>query len=412
MKKFNIAVSLLAMLALQAGAPETGFSQDKIPDAVAEIFDNRCAFSGCHVANSPDTDLDLTEKAAFGALVNQKSVDLEDMFLVQPGDYKKSYLFWKLMGIDGIKGDRMPPKGDQPLSKKQLQTIAKWIKSLPKSTNIQPRQRQTKPSFPGLSTGSLQTAQTVNTGSFSYRIAHRWMGRIDAGFGQFFGLDAGAHVLTEFSFPLSDRLSFTAGRSGSNATFVFNGKWKILQQATTPISMALVAGVDWITLRQISDPNNPAQLLSRASSQRFAWYGQLAIERQLSRKLAVLFNPGLLLNGNVTLANEDAVVCLAFAGKFNLSRRVSVFFEMAPVVAGSNTVLPVGGTAIKNGQPRIYDAFTFGLEHSIGGHVFHLYATNSLGLTPSQVMSGGNLDFLNGGLRLGFNIYRAMRLGW
>lgn len=392
--------------------PVAAFAQGTIPDGVAEIFENKCAFAGCHVANAPGTDLDLTTPNAYSALVNQRSLVMEDLFLVKPGDYKKSYLFLKLVGLPGIKGDRMPPRGDEPLSREELKTVAKWINAIPKDVKVPKRKRNIGPSFPGLSVGSLQTSQTVYPGSFSYRIAHRWQGTVDTGFGQFFGLDAGGHVLTEFSFPLSNRFTFTVGRSGSNATIVFNSKLKIVNQATAPFSLSLFGGVDWVTLKQITDPNNPGQFLSRSNAQRFAWYGQLAIERQFSRRIALLFNPGILLNGNPTISGEDAVFNLGIAGKFSVSRRVSLFVEISPVLAGANTVLPVGGVAMNNGQPTIYDAFTIGLEHSIGGHVFHVYATNSLGLSPSQVMSGGNLDFLNGDMRLGFNIYRAMRLSW
>lgn len=401
-----VAVALLLCL------PATGLAQDKVPDSVAEIFENKCAFSGCHVGNSATTDLDLTAGNAFDELVNRRSLDFEKVFLVKPGNYRQSYLFLKLIGAPGIKGDRMPPRGDQPLSKQELKTIAGWINALPKETKVPERRRRSGPSFSGLSTGSMQTAQTVHKGSFSYRIAHRWLGRIDSGFGQFFGLDAGGHVLTEFSFPLSNRFTFTLGRSGSNATLVFNTKLKIIDGATTPFALALIGGLDWVTAMQISDPNDPTQLLSRANAERFTWYGQVAVEKQISRRISVLLNPGILLNGNVTNPNDDALFSLGLAGRFGLSRRVSLFVEIAPVLAGANTALPVGGTKIRNGQPVIYDSFTVGFEHSTGGHVFHLYATNSLGLTPSQVMSGGNLDFLNGEMRLGFNIYRSMRLPW
>jgi hypothetical protein len=120
-------------------------------------------------------------------------------------------------------------------------------------------------------------------------------------------------------------------------------------------------------------------------------------------------SPGLLVNGNVTLSNEDPIVTFAFGARFLFSEGFSLFLEGVPILTGLDTALPVGGAGSKNGQATVYDAFTLGLERHVGGHVFHVYISNSLGLTPSQIMNGGNLDFFNGKFRLGFNIYRSFR---
>ncbi len=404
-----MTASLLTVTVVALLLPETACSQEEIPDAVIEIFENKCAFSGCHAGGASGNGLDLSEETIYSSLVNQPSLDFENLQLVKPGEPLKSYLIMKLVGTSGIRGVQMP-KHEQPIAKEELRIIASWIKSLPKNTKASTRKKRRSHSFSGLSAGSLQTTQTASKGSFSYRIAHRWKGRIDTGFGQFFGLDQGAHMLTEFSFPMSNDFTFTVGRSGTNATFEFYGKWRILKETVAPFSLAVLGGVDWATLKQINDLNAPGQFLSRSNNERFAWYGRIIFSRQMSNRIALLISPGILLNGNIATTSESPVFNLGLAGKFKLGRRLSLFIELAPILAGSNTALPVGGVARKNGQPTVYDAFTFGLEHSIGGHVFHVYATNSLGLTPSQVMSGGNLDFGNGELRLGFNIYRALRL--
>lgn len=415
MKRFQDVAGFLYFVPLFAAitfiSPMVSYSQDEIPDAVMEIFEKKCSFSGCHAGASSGNDLDLSEDVAFSALVNQPSLDFSSLNLVEAGNPLKSYLIMKLVGTSGIKGELMPTR-DKPISKAELRTIASWIQSLPKGIVTPRKKRKSGHSFPGLTVGSLQTAQTVSKGTFSYRIAHRWLGRVDSGFDQFFGLDAGAHMLTELSFAISNGFTITLGRSGSNATYEFYGKWQLFREtahSTASFSAALLGGVDWLALKQISDPNAPGQLLSRTNSERFAWYGQLIVSKQLSRKVTILFSPGILLNGNVAVANEDPIFTIGLAGKVQFGRRVSVFVEISPILSGLNTALPVGGAATNNGQPTVYDAFTVGLEHSVCGHVFHVYITNSLGLTPSQVMSGGNLNAGNGEFRLGFNIYRALR---
>ncbi len=386
--------------------------QEKLPERIVEIFENKCAFSGCHAGSGAGNELDLTAEQAYAALVGQPSSDTPNMKLVEPGDPLKSYLIMKLFGSRGIKGVVMP-KGGKRLPKSELRWIAAWIKSLDADIKpTAPKQRYAD-SFVGLSLATLQTAQTVRKGTFSYRIAHRWLGQTDSGFGQLFGLDAGAHMLTEFTFPLSERLALTVGRSGNNATFEFNAKYQIWRERTNndvPVSLALFVGIDWLTTKQIPDPQNPGQFLGRGSGQRFPLFAQLVLTKKLSDRMAILFNPGILLNGNVSIAGEAAIFSLGLGGKLRITRRLSLFFEAASLLSGSDGALPVGGVGSLNGQPIVYDAFTAGLEHNIGGHVFHLYLTNSLGLTPAQVMSGGNLDFARADFRLGFNIYRILRL--
>lgn len=385
--------------------------RDRVPDRVQEIFENKCAFAGCHSGTSPGGGLDLTEEYSFTAMVNQPSNDFPQMKLVKPGEPIKSYLMAKLVGTSGIRGARMP-KSDSPLAKAELRAIATWIKSIPRNSRpVEPKKRF-KDSFPGLSVASFQTAQTAARGSFSYRIAHRWLGRTDTGFSQFFGLDVGAHMLTEFSFAILPNFTTTLGRSGQQATFEFNNKWQLWRERTNGsqfLSAAVFAGFDWITAGGITDPSDTTQtqILSLTDGERFAWYGQLILEKQISSRLAVLVSPGILLNGNIAQANENPVFSLGYAAKLLLWKGFSVFVEGAPILSGINGALPAGGARMINGRSTVFDSFTAGFEQNLGGHVFHLYITNSIGLTPSQIMSGGNLDFTNGEFRLGFNIYRA-----
>jgi hypothetical protein len=122
----------------------------------------------------------------------------------------------------------------------------------------------------------------------------------------------------------------------------------------------------------------------------------------------VLAVPGILLNGNVALTNEDLLVTLGIAGKFSFNEKYGLFAEIIPILSGDATAATPGGPNIVNGQQVIYDTFNAGLEIKAGGHVFHIYVSNSAGNTTNQYMSGGNFDATNGDLRLGFNIYRIL----
>ncbi|NIR50432.1 hypothetical protein GWO43_18140 [candidate division KSB1 bacterium] len=391
-------------------SPMAVYSQQEVPDKVFFIFEDNCAFAGCHAGPNAPQGLDLSEGFIISSLVNVPSKEKSDIMRVKPGDPVNSYLIMKLKGSPNIEGEQMP-RGADPLSAEQIATIESWIKSMePTQKRAEAPEREYVQAFPGLSLATLPTTQTLDKGLFSYRIAHRWRGRTREGFDKLFGLDFGARMYTQMTFAVNNDIAVSAGRSAVDATFEFAGKWRFLREkadGSIPLSAAIFAGFDWATVKEIRDPDDPGgDFLSRTDSERFAWFAQVALTKQVHERLSVLLTPGVLLNGNVRLADEDALITFGVAGKLLLFAGFSVFLEAVPIISGeegaATVELPPGG--------EIYDSFTIGLERRIGGHVFHVYITNSLGLTTPQYMSGGNLDFVDGDFRLGFNIYRQLRL--
>ena len=65
---------------------------------------------GCHsgVGRPPDGGLRLDSSAAYGELVNARSIGKPSAVRVVPGDPNSSYLIHKLEGRSDIIGDRMP----------------------------------------------------------------------------------------------------------------------------------------------------------------------------------------------------------------------------------------------------------------------------------------------------------------
>ncbi|RMF62682.1 MAG: hypothetical protein D6743_11860 [Calditrichaeota bacterium] len=403
---FSVLVLLLALLPLK------GFAQQAIPDAVLDIFEEKCAVRGCHTGSSAPKGLDLTEEYAFSSLVNVPSHDNSRLMRVKPQDPVNSYLMLKITDSPLIRGARMPKRG-KPLSQQEIATIETWIKSLQPGTRVQAPPPEYVEAFPGLSLSTLPTTETLERGVFSYRIAHRWRGKVDEGFANLFGLDFGAHMFTQLAFPVTNDVTVAVGRSATNATFEFSGKWRFLREKTDgsmPISAAIHAGVDWATRKEIADPNNPNRRLSRTDGERFAWFAQLVLSKKVHERVSLLLVPGILANGNVNLLDEDPIFTLGFGGKIMLFRGFSIFVEGVPILSGDDGANPVGGPRLENGKAVINDAFTIGFERKVGGHVFHVYVTNSLGLATGQYMSGANFDFADGDFRLGFNIYRSLRL--
>ena len=390
--------------------------QDNLQERVQEIVDEKCAFAGCHIGANAPKGLDMSEEMLVANLVATKSPD-GPWLRVKPGDPAGSYLIKKLRGAPDIKGDRMP-RGGRPLSEQEIATFEAWVKSLPAGMKAQAPKLEYAAAFPGITLTNLQTAETLEKGAFLYRITHKFNAPVNVGFDQLFGLDGGSAMMTQLAFPFSNNCLVTVERSKVNATFEFGAKYRFLRQRTDgamPISAAIYAGVDWATAKVVPDPNNANLNLGRTDGERFAIFAQLPLSKQIGTRLSLLAVPGILLNGNVTMTDEDPLVTIGVAGRIALSPKYALFAELVPVVSGDETAATVPNPVIQNGQQVFYDTFAGGLEIKAGGHVFHLFISNSAGNTTNQYMSGGDFDITTRrpftfvpDFRLGFNIYRVL----
>jgi hypothetical protein len=386
------------------GANALSALQQDLQEKVQEIIDDKCAFAGCHTGANAPKNLDMSEEVMLANLVGVKSSDTP-FLRVKPGDPANSYIIKKLRGAPDIKGDRMP-RGGRPLPEQEIAAFEAWIKSLPAGMEVKPPVLRYARAFPGLTLANLQTAETLDKGAFLYRIAHRFNGTTNRGFDELFGLDVGSSMMTQFAFPISNSLLATVERSKVNATFEIAAKWRIAREKTDgsmPISAAIYAGTDWATKGGLVDPGDSSMTLSRTDGERFALFAQLALSKQLGKRLSLLVVPGVLLNGNIKRTDEDALVTLGAAGRVWLGGNYSLFAEIVPVLSGDETA--DAPRRIKNGKSVFYDTFVAGLEIKAGGHVFHIFVTNSMGNTTNQYMSGGDANDV---FRLGFNIYRIL----
>lgn len=414
----SVGVLLLAGLAF-AGDTKTSSktyefvrppaAPDELENAVLDIFDTKCAFAGCHTGANAPQGLDLTEEAFKANLVKVKSAGAPQFLRVKPGDAANSYLIKKVKGV-GIKGDRMP-RGSSPLSSAEIAALEKWISAMPKDVEVEAPQRKYAQAFYGWSLANTPTAETLDKGAFLYRIAHRFRSNVDTGFDNLFGLDGGAFMMTQVAFPITDNLTASFARQGLNATFEVGAKLRFLREKTdgsVPVSAALYTGVDWATVKGLPDPANANATLSRTAGERFAFFAQVPVTRSLGNHFSVAAVPGILLNGNVAVKSEDPLFTLGLGGKVAFNQKYAFFAEIVPILSGDATAATINGPRSEGTNLVFNDAFVAGLEMKAGGHVFHIFVTNSAGNTTNQYMSGGDLDFGDGDMRLGFNIYRIL----
>jgi len=103
--------------------PNIGFASQIQP-----VFDQSCAFVGCHAADDrfpPGAGLVLSAGSARQNLVDIPSVQQTDARRVLPGNSDESYLINKLSGV-GIAGAQMPVGGPF-LSPAEIQVFRLWV---------------------------------------------------------------------------------------------------------------------------------------------------------------------------------------------------------------------------------------------------------------------------------------------
>ncbi len=102
----------------------------RLSTSVQPIFDQNCAFSGCHAAPQPAQGMNLSRGQSFASIVDVPSVELPSMRRVRPFQPDSSYLVHKLEGTHlqvGGQGERMPLGRAHPLTPQQIALIRSWI---------------------------------------------------------------------------------------------------------------------------------------------------------------------------------------------------------------------------------------------------------------------------------------------
>ena len=92
---------------------------------IQPIFDQSCAFAGCHSSNSPAAGLDLTAGKSRDAMLGVASMQAPDIPLITALNPTNSYLMVKLTSM-GTSGAQMPLNGEA-LNESQLEIFRTWI---------------------------------------------------------------------------------------------------------------------------------------------------------------------------------------------------------------------------------------------------------------------------------------------
>jgi len=85
------------------------------------IFNQSCAFSGCHISGSINPNLSAN---SYSNIVNKQSS--KGMNYIEPNDPDNSYLLQKVLGSSVISGSRMPLNSSS-ISQEKIDALIEWI---------------------------------------------------------------------------------------------------------------------------------------------------------------------------------------------------------------------------------------------------------------------------------------------
>ena len=98
---------------------------------------------------------------------------------------------------------------------------------------------------------------------------------------------------------------------------------------------------------------------------------------------------------NVSMPQENNYYSLAIAGRYKVSPRTALSFQLIPPVS-----------EIQNRDTNI----AIGIDIETGGHVFQMFFTTSRALNDQYLLAMDNGNFFSREFRFGFNINRLFSL--
>lgn len=387
---FIVVFGILAVLLFSSPKDPVGGAQE---EEIARIFEQNCTAAGCHQGRFPPKNLHLEKDKYRASLLDIPSQELPHLRLIDTEEPEKSYLLMKIKGNMAISGKRMPLNAPS-LPEEDIHALENWIRNLKtdaveespeKGRSVQSR-KVTKPAFWGTRIVNLPTTQTIDKGRVLFRISHRYFPAVSDGYDDFYGLDGPAVILLSLGYGISDKLSISLARSNRFKEVEASVKWLVLEQrdnVSIPISAALNIGGAVIT------DNEEGGKTFRSENLKFN--AHLSISRQFSRSFSVLLVPAYSSNTNHWETPSEGTLSLGLGARYMFLNDFSLIAEWMPILSGYKAASSGWG---------------FGLEKKIGGHVFQVFVTNSIGMTSSQFLPGGNLKLQDGDFRIGFNIFR------
>jgi len=256
---------------------------------------------------------------------------------------------------------------------------------------------------------NLPTTRRLPTLKSAFRVTHRFGRSLTRGsFGEaasnLFGLDSGAQIGLEYRFGVMRGLQAGIYRT-SDKTIEFFGQYDMFRQSTSkPATVDLVTTIEGLN-------NFHRGTAIEAEENEYATSIGVLMSRTIGDVAAFYLQPTFVANSNV----YSTAACLEHLKHGHdipgCAGVQTVGVDSNTFLVGLSSRLRVRPTAylVASWTPRVSGfgpgvaLATFGIEKRLGGHVFQLNFSNSLGTTMAQTARGASnsSDWF-----MGFNISR------
>lgn len=236
-----------------------------------------------------------------------------------------------------------------------------------------------------------QSIENPPNGNLIFVVSHHF-GTLNQGFDEFFGLDQ-ATTRIGFEYGVNEWLALGIGRSTLDKTFDGFTKVKLLRQSSgkrnVPVSVSYFGSIAVNSLKwQDSDREN-------YFTSRMSYAHQILIARKFSNAFSFQLMPSLIHRNLVERKiDQNDVWAIGAGGRIKISNRVSVNAEYYYLLPGQTA-------------DDYYNTLSIGFDIETGGHVFQLFATNGRGAIEEYYIPATGGSWLNGDIRIGFNITRV-----
>lgn len=248
---------------------------------------------------------------------------------------------------------------------------------------------------------NFHTTETEGKGSLDFRIAHRFgnVGSAEGGAHTLYGFDQSTNIRFSFDYGVTEKFQVGVGRSKYQENIDGFLKYKILSQKLKGMPLSLV----WVSSASLTPKKDLLGYFDKFAH-RMIYANQLIIGSKLNRRFSVMANlnhvhQNLVINSYDTAvpSDENDLFSIGIAGRAKLTKKVALVAEYAHTFG-----------AYRNSSEIVYyQPFSCGVEIETGGHVFHINASNSPGLTYQDLTAQNPSNWLDGEFKLGFTISRV-----
>ncbi len=308
-------------------------------------------------------------------------------------------VFWKLS-----KGRGVMAGYENMLNEKDRWALVAYLKSLHKTDKKDSPKKidnnSVKGTFLFTQLINTQTVQVLPQKSAEFTIQHRFgPTTLNKRFiNQFMGMDLSSNIRIAFAMALNENMYMELGRTKFGKVYDVGIKYLWLRQTLdtkTPFSLAVYSNLGVMTAKfpslvegsTFEDGSNFDYIFSHRLTYNF----QLIMARKFSDIFSFQLSPVFIWRNLVPVDENNLVVAIPISGRFKLSTKTALLFEVAPVFNTANERLPL--------------SLSYEIASS-SAHAFQIVLSSTDQILESAVYTQPTYDYTKGQFVLGFNIKR------